>query len=105
MENDASQFYHELDVSLKKYLSGKLNVPVEELTKKRINERMDKCNVGVGTTLFSTSLLEDIELNLYAPTSTQTKCSKCMKRQVKLVALLDKQICESISELIPNTSY
>ena len=92
-EGDTGQFYKVLDVSLHKYLSEKLKVPVEELNKKRINERMDKCNVGVGTTLLVNAVLEDIELNLYAPVSSETKMQKVYENASEVVSLLDKQIC------------
>ena len=92
-EGDSVQFYRVLDVSLHKYLSEKLKVPVEELNKKRINERMDKCNVGVGTTLLVNAVLEDIELNLYAPVSSETKMQKVYENASEVVSLLDKQIC------------
>jgi hypothetical protein len=92
-EGAISQFYKMLDVSLYKYLSEKLKVPVEELTKKKINERMDKCNVGVGTTLLVNSLLEDIQLNLYAPVSSETQMQEVYEKASEVVSLLDKQIC------------
>jgi hypothetical protein len=86
-------FYKAVDVGLHKYLSEKLGVPVVELTKKKINERMDKCNVGVGTTLLVNSLLEDIELNLYAPASSTTQMNEMYEKASEVVSLLDKQIC------------
>src|ERR1035437_270330 len=92
-EGAISQFYKVLDVSLYKYLSEKLKVPVEELTKKKINERMDKCNVGVGTALLVNSLLEDIQLNLYAPVSSETQMQEVYEKASEVVSLLDKQIC------------
>jgi hypothetical protein len=89
----SNEFYKVLDVSLDKYFSEKLNIPVEELTKKKINERMDKCNVSVGTTLLVNSLLEDIELNLYAPISSTTQMNEVYEKASEVVSLLDKQIC------------
>ena len=81
-----------LDLSLHKYLSEKLKVPVEELNKKKINERMDKNNIGVGTTLLVNSLLEDIELNLYAPASSESQMQQVYEKASEAVSLLDKQI-------------
>jgi len=91
-EGDSHKFYKVLDVSFHKYLSEKLKVPAEELNKKRINERMDKYNVGVGTTLLVNSLLEDIEVNLYAPVSSETQMHKVFEKASEVVSLLDKQI-------------
>ncbi len=92
-EGDIAQFYKVLDVSLHNYFSEKLKVPMEELTKKKINERMDKCNVGVGTTLLVNSLLEDIEVNLYAPVSSAIQMQEVYEKASEVVSLLDKQIC------------
>ena len=92
-EGDINQFYKVLDVSLHKYLSEKLKVPVEELSRKKVNERMDKFNVGVGTTLLVNSLLEDIEVNLYAPVTSETRMQKVYEKASEVVSLLDKQIC------------
>lgn len=92
-EGDAG-FYKALDVSIHNYLSEKLKVPVEELTKKKINERMDKCNVGVGTTLLVNSLLEDIELYLYAPASSAKQMNEMYEKASEVVSLLDKQVCD-----------
>lgn len=92
-EGDTGQFYKVLDVSLHKYLSEKLKIPVEELNRKKINERMDKCNVGIGTTLLVNSLLADIELNLYAPASSESQMQEVYEKASEVVSLLDKQIC------------
>ena len=91
-DGDASQFYKVLDVSLHKYLSQKLKVPAEELNRKKINERMDKYNVGVGTTLLVNDVLADIELNRYAPTSSESQMQEVYEKASEVVSLLDKQI-------------
>lgn len=91
-EGDTVEFYKVLDVSLHNYLSEKLEVPMQELNKKKINERMDKCNVGVGTTLLVNSLLEDIEISLYAPVTSETQMQEVYEKASEVVSLLDKQI-------------
>ncbi|MEO5783265.1 MAG: BatD family protein [Ginsengibacter sp.] len=92
-QGDTGQFYKVLDISLYKYLSQKLKVPAEELNRKKINERMDKYNVGVGTTLLVNSLLADIEQNLYAPASSESQMQQVYEKASEVVSLLDKQIC------------
>ena len=93
INNDATEFYKVLDTSLKIYLSKKLQVPAEELTRKKINERMDKCNVSVGTTLLVGSLLNDLEVNLYAPVSSEIEMQELYEKASEVVSLLDKQVC------------
>ena len=68
---DVNEFYHVLDASLKKYLCSKFKVPANELSKKRLNEELDKCNVSLGTSLMLTSLMDEVEINLYAPHSNK----------------------------------
>ncbi|MEO6290383.1 MAG: BatD family protein [Ginsengibacter sp.] len=93
VEQNEKEFYHVLDASIKKYLAAKLKVPVEELTKKRLNEELDKCNVGLGTSLMLTSLLDEVELNVYAPPSNSNHLQNVYEKASEVVALLDKQVC------------
>ena len=91
MEENSVSFYRVLDASLKKYLSVKFNVPAEELTKKRICEELDRYNVGLGTSLLLSSLMEDVELNLYAPPSNANHLTEVYEKASEVVSLLDKQ--------------
>src|SRR5665647_666961 len=93
ISQDNVEFYHVLDTSLKKYLSGKFKVPVEDLTKKRLSEELDRCNVGLGTSLMLNSLIEEVEINLYAPPSTTNHLKKVFEKAAEVVSLLDKQVC------------
>jgi len=93
VNENSSAFYSTLDASLKKYLSAKFKVPAEELNKKRINEEMDKCNVGLGTSLRLTSLMDTLELNLYAPASNVQHLKEVYEKASEVVSLLDKQVC------------
>ena len=93
VNENSSAFYGTLDASLKKYLSAKFKVPAEELNKKRINEEMDKRNVGLGTSLRLTSLMDTIELNLYAPASNIQHLKEVYEKASEVISLLDKQVC------------
>ncbi len=90
---NSSAFYQTLDASLKKYLAVKFNVPANELSKKRLNEELDKCNVSLGTSLMLTSLLDEVELNLYAPPSNANQLNAVFEKASEVVSLLDKQVC------------
>ncbi|MEO8763970.1 MAG: BatD family protein [Ginsengibacter sp.] len=92
MEENSGAFYAVLDASFKKYLSAKFNVPTEELTKKRLNEELDKRNVGLGTSLLLSSLMEDVELNVYAPPSNINHLKEVYEKASEVVSLLDKQV-------------
>ena len=93
MEEKQNEFYSVLDCSLKNYLAATFKVPIEELTKKRINEELDKCNVGLGTSLMLNSLLDEVELNVYAPPSNSNHLKNVYEKASEVVALLDKQVC------------
>ena len=91
MEGKETEFYMVLDASLKKYLAAKFKVPCEELTKKRLSEELDKRNVGLGTSIMLSSLLDEIEVNVYAPPSNSNHLQVVYERASEVVALLDKQ--------------
>ncbi len=93
IEENNVAFYSVLHTSLRKYLAAKLKVPAEELTKKRLNEELDKCNVGLGTSLMLSSLIDEVELNLYAPPSNSNHLKAVYEKASEVVALLDKQVC------------
>lgn len=91
VEGNEIDFYKVLDASLKNYIAAKLKVPCEELTKKRLTEELDKCNVGLGTSLMLSSLLDEIELNVYAPPTNSNHLQMVYEKASQVVALLDKQ--------------
>jgi hypothetical protein len=93
IQQDSKEFYHTLDASLKNYLSLKLKVPANELSKKRLTEELDKCNVGLNTSLMLTSLMDEIEINLYAPPSNANELNQVFEKASEVVSLLDKQVC------------
>lgn len=90
MAGNAAEFFAVLNCSMKKYLAGKLNIPIEEISRKRLHEEMDKCNVGVGTAHMLDSLFEEIELNLYSMPQQQ-HLQNAFEKASEVVALLDKQ--------------
>ena len=90
---DSKAFFHTLDTSLKKYLAAKFTVPASDLTKRRLNEELDKCNVSLGTSLMLTSLMDEVEINLYAPPSNVNQLNGIFEKASEVVSLLDKQVC------------
>jgi hypothetical protein len=90
---DSAAFYQTLDFSLKKYLAAKFKVPANELSKKRLNEELDKCNVSLNTSLMLTSLMDEVEINLYAPPSNVDQLNAVFEKASEVVSLLDKQVC------------
>lgn len=93
VSQNSKEFFSTLDISLKKYLASKFKVPVNDLNRRRLNEELDKCNVSLGTTLMLTSLLDEIEINLYTPPSSIHHLNNIFETASEVVALLDKQVC------------
>ena len=90
---EAKEFYQVLAMSLKTYLAGKFGIPQEEMSRKRLFEELDRCNVGLHTTLLLTKLHEAIELNLYAHSADGEQLQAVYEDAAELVSLLDKQVC------------
>lgn len=93
MQEDANGFYKELESSLKNYLALKLNIPLIQLSKARVLEELDKCNVSVGTANLLETLMQETELSLYARHSHMSQMRNLYEKASQLIALLDKQIC------------
>lgn len=93
MAKDSNLFFQVLHSSFKKYLSLKLQIPTNEVNKKTINEKLDSCNVSIGTSFRLNELLEEIELNLYAKPSEETSLNSIYEKAGEVVSLLNKQIC------------
>lgn len=91
-EGNSNNFYQQVDTALKKYLASKFKVPVEELNKKRIQEELDRNNVGLGTSLRLTSLMEEVELNVYAPPSEVNHLREVYEKAGEVISLLNKQV-------------
>ncbi|MEO9211319.1 MAG: BatD family protein, partial [Ginsengibacter sp.] len=93
MRKDSKQFFQVLHTSFKKYLSVKLNIPLIEMNKKTLNEKLDSCNVGIRTSFLLNDLLEEIELNLYAKPAEYSSLDHIYEKAGEVVSLLNKQIC------------
>jgi BatD DUF11 like domain len=92
-EEDSLGFYRVLDTAFKKYLAARFKLPANELSRKRLNEELDKCNVGLGTSLMLWSLMDEVELNLYTPPPNVNHLKEVYAKASEVVSLLDKQMC------------
>ena len=80
IQRDDSTFYKTLNGELRLFLSSQLQIPLEEINKKRIAEEADKKGIAVNTSLALQQLLDDIEWQLYTPFSEQDKMSDLYER-------------------------
>ena len=88
-KNNGAEFYTVLSQSLKKYLSQKLGIATEELSKKTITEQLDKKGVSNETNLQLQQLMSEIEWQLYTPLADNTKMVGMLDRANDLVQLLN----------------
>jgi hypothetical protein len=89
LQADSTVFYKELNYAFKHYLSKKLNLSIETINKKSIIEELDKKNITVNTSLQLQQVLNDIELQLYAPFAEKEKMQELYDRAAEIIQLLD----------------
>jgi hypothetical protein len=97
--HDNEHFYSVLNSSLRKYLSEKLNLPAEELNRKKIIEALDKKGVGNGTALLLSSLLENIGVCLYAPVIGNHQMQTDYENANEVISLIEKQLSQAFVNL------
>ena len=86
---DAPAFYHTLNHLLKQFLSHKLNIPLEELNKKSISEKMDSKGMPVEISLQLNALMDEIEWQLYTPMAANEKMQELYERANGLIQLMN----------------
>ena len=86
---DSVAFYNELNFALKNYLAKKLHLPIETINKKNITEELDKKNIAVNTSIQLQQVLNDIELQLYAPFAEKEKMQQLYDSTAGIIQMLD----------------
>ncbi len=86
---DSTSFYSELNYGLKKYLSKKLQLPIETITKKSIAEQLDNKNITVHTSVQLQQIINDIEMQLYTPFAEKEKMQELYDNTAAIIQLLD----------------
>lgn len=86
---NAAEFYTALNGGLKVYLSQKLHLPVESINKKNIAEYLDNKNIPTDTVIQLQQILNDIELQLYAPFSADDKRQELLENTATIIQLLE----------------
>lgn len=67
LANERDKFYDEVLRALWGYVGDKLNIPVEQLTKDNISEKLSLRNVGEETNSMFIKAIDECEYNRYAP--------------------------------------
>ncbi len=87
--NNGPAFYHALNHSLKRWLSHKLDISLEELNKKSIGEKMDSKGIPLETGLQLNALMDEIEWQLYTPTVDNEQMQGLYERTNGLIQLIN----------------
>jgi BatD DUF11 like domain len=89
LNGDSIVFYKELNNALKDYLSHKLEMPAATINKKAVAEGLNKMNVSTDTIIQLQELMNDIELQLYAPFAEQHKMQELYDAADDMMRQLD----------------
>ncbi len=87
--NEGPAFYKELNQSLKNYLSHKLHIPLEELNKKSVAERLDSTGIPNTISLQLNELMDEIEWQLYTPSAANGQMQALYERTNGLIQLIN----------------
>jgi len=82
-------FYAVLNQSLKNYLSQKLRIPLEDLNKKAISEKLDSKGIPNTISLQLNALMDQIEWKLYTPHAENEQMQEIFQQANELVQLLN----------------
>jgi hypothetical protein len=88
-QNDSALFYSYLNIGLKDYLSKKLELPVVELSRKNIADRLDAKGVSNETSVELQKLIDEIEWQVYTPFSDNIKMKEMYERANDFIQLMN----------------
>lgn len=86
---DAQLFYAQLNHELKNYLSKKLSIRTEDISRKNITEQLDAKGISNETSVQLQEVLDEIEWQLYTPYADNEKMKGMYERANDLVQLLN----------------
>lgn len=91
-ENNKEQFYIEIFKALYGYISDKLNIPVAELNKEHISEKLKNSNVTDATTTELITMLDSCEYARYAPSAVSGDLNNIYNTTVELITKIESEI-------------
>lgn len=91
-ENNKELFYIEIFKALYGYTSDKLNIPVAELNKEHISEKLKNNNVTANTTKELIEILDNCEYARYAPSAVSGNLSNIYNTTVELITKIESEI-------------
>lgn len=85
LQNDAGKFYECINTELQIFIAGKLQVPLQTISKRAIAEAMDKLGAPVNENLALQKLLDEIALQLYTPFADENNMQAHYVEAVRLI--------------------
>ena len=90
--NDKTAFYSEIFKSLYGYIGDKLNMPVSDLSKEHISEKLASKNVSTETILKLITTLDNCEFAHYAPSAASGDLKGIYDSTVELITKIENEI-------------
>lgn len=91
-ENNKEQFYIEIFKALYGYTSDKLNIPVAELNKEHISEKLKNGNVTDATIKELIAIVDSCEYARYAPSAVSGDLSNIYNTTVELITKIESEL-------------
>lgn len=90
--NDSSAFYEELHNALLGYVSDKLNMPVAELSKEKISERLSAAGVSESVISELVGILDTCEFARYAPSAAGQAMTTDYEKAIEVISSIDSSM-------------
>lgn len=91
-EHKKNEFYDEVLKALWGYISDKLNIPVSELSKENIEEKMTKYGVSADLIKVFIGLLNDCEFARYAPGDQERAMDNTYSSAISIISQMENSI-------------
>ena len=102
-ENKPSQFYDEALRALWGYVGDKLNIPVEQLSRENISERLQERHVEAATIGEFIGAIDECEFERYAPGDPKGNMSKVYEKAVTAIEEIESDMKRKPSKKAPAT--
>ena len=91
-ENKPSQFYDETLRALWGYVGDKLNIPVEQLSRENISERLQEHHVGAETIAEFIGAIDECEFERYAPGDPKGNMNKVYEKAMTAIEQIENDM-------------
>lgn len=88
-ENKPNEFYDETLRALWGYVGDKLNIPVSQLSRENISQRLQERGVGDGITTKFIEAIDECEFVRYAPGDTQGNMSRVYEKSITAIEQIE----------------